>query len=182
VRPKPLRAQRGSAAERAVAKYLVAHGFAIVAMNLRVGMLELDVIARKETLIVVVEVRTRGASAWTSGFGSIDGTKRQRIRRAGERLWQRRYKNDASIERMRFDAASVTFVPGRAPAVEYVAAASSFADERRLRRTEPPGRPVRRPSREGRLARRKRVRKRTGAPSWNTCRSGRCAIRIPVSF
>jgi putative endonuclease len=122
-RPKPLRALRGTAAERAVAKLLVQRGFAIVALNLRVGMLELDVVARKDVLIVVVEVRTRGATSWTSGFGSIDGSKRQRIRRAGERLWQRRYKKDESVERLRFDATSVTFLPGRPPRIEYVEAA-----------------------------------------------------------
>jgi putative endonuclease len=112
----------GSRAERAVVDHLVRQGCDIVATNLRVGKLELDVVAREGPVIIVVEVRTRGAGAWTSGFGSIDGKKRMRIRRAGERLWQRRYKNDASAERLRFDAASVTFEGDRA-LVEYVKAA-----------------------------------------------------------
>ena len=94
-----------------------------MAQNLRLGRLELDVVARKGPVIAVVEVRTRGAGAWTSAFGSIDSTKRRRIRRAGERLWQRRYKNDASVERMRFDAASVTFDEAGSARVEYVEAA-----------------------------------------------------------
>jgi hypothetical protein len=47
----------------------------------------------------------------------------RRIRRAGERLWQRRYKNDASAERMRFDAASVTFDETGNAQVEYAEAA-----------------------------------------------------------
>ena len=94
-----------------------------MALNLRVGRLELDVVARLGELVVVVEVRTRGSSAWTTGFGSIDGRKRQLIRRAGERLWQRRYKSDPSVSRLRFDAASVSFdEQGRAD-VEYVPAA-----------------------------------------------------------
>jgi Holliday junction resolvase-like predicted endonuclease len=67
-------------------------------------------------------VRTRGAGAWTSAFGSIDGKKQLRIRRGGERLWQRRYRNDPSAERLRFDAASVRFEDGRA-VVEYAVAA-----------------------------------------------------------
>jgi putative endonuclease len=123
VRPKPLRARRGSAAERVVLAYLMGRGYAIVATNLRVGALELDIVARKGPVIAVVEVRTRGPSAWTSGFGSIDHTKRRRIRRAGERLWQRRYKLDESVERLRFDAASVSFERGKKPSVEYVEAA-----------------------------------------------------------
>jgi len=97
-------------------------GFQIVATNLRLSYLELDVVARLDDLIVVVEVRSRGSGAWTSGFGSIDGKKRYRIRLAGQRLWQRRYQRDASVNRLRFDAASVVFGPA-GPVIEYVEAA-----------------------------------------------------------
>ena len=117
------RAADGTRAEAAVAAHLETLGYAIVATNLRVGKLELDVVAREGAVIVVVEVRTRGASAWTTGFGSIDGEKRRRIRRAGERLWQRRYKNDVSVDRLRFDAASVTFDADGTPHIEYARAA-----------------------------------------------------------
>jgi putative endonuclease len=112
----------GSRAERAVVEYLERAGCAIVATNLRVGRLELDVVARDGAVIIVVEVRTRGSGAWTSGFGSIDAEKRRRIRRAGERLWQRRYRHDGSVERLRFDAASVSF-DGEQAQVEYARAA-----------------------------------------------------------
>jgi Holliday junction resolvase-like predicted endonuclease len=87
-----------------------------------VGRLELDVVAREDRVIVVVEVRTRGPGAWTSGFGSIDSSKRQRVRRAGERLWRDRYKNDSSVDRLRFDAASVRFEHGAA-VIDYARAA-----------------------------------------------------------
>jgi len=112
----------GRRAEAAVVRYLEREGYQIVGTNLRLGHLELDIVARQATTIVVVEVRTRGKGAWTTGFGSIDAKKRQRIRRAGERLWQRRYRNDLSVERMRFDAASVTFEAGEAH-VDHVIAA-----------------------------------------------------------
>jgi putative endonuclease len=101
---------------------LESRGFQVIALNLRLSYLELDVVARRDELIVVVEVRSRGSGAWTSGFGSIDGRKRYRIRLAGQRLWQRRYRNDASVKRLRFDAASVVFGP-RGPEIEYVEAA-----------------------------------------------------------
>lgn len=91
-------------------------------MNLRLQYLEVDVVARQGELVVVVEVRSRGAGAWTSGFGSIDWRKRQRIRLAGQRLWERRYRHDPSVNRMRFDAASVEF-DGDAATIEYVPAA-----------------------------------------------------------
>ena len=97
-------------------------GFQIVATNLRLSYLEIDVVARRGDLVVVVEVRSRSSGAWTSGFGSIDGKKRYRIRLAGMRLWQRRYRNDLSVRRLRYDAASVVFGPA-GPQIEYVEAA-----------------------------------------------------------
>ena len=112
----------GAHAEAAVVSFLQEHGYEVLATNLHLGRLELDIVARQGTTLVVVEVRTRGRTAWTSGFGSIDPKKRARIRRAGERLWQRRFRDDPSVERMRFDAASVS-LHGTETRVEYVVAA-----------------------------------------------------------
>jgi putative endonuclease len=114
--------ERGKRAEAAVADYLVSQGCTIVATNLKVGRLELDVVAREARVILVVEVRTRGETAWTTGFGSLDAAKRKRVRRAAERLWQKRYRSDPTIDRLRIDAASVTFVEGE-PVIEYARAA-----------------------------------------------------------
>ncbi len=109
-------------AERAVVAWLERQGYSIVATNLRLGHLELDIVARQGPVVVVVEVRTRGVGAWTSPFGSVTPLKRARLRRAAERLWQRRYRNDPSVERLRFDVASVRFVGGE-PEIEYAVAA-----------------------------------------------------------
>lgn len=116
------RALLGRAAEAAVVAYLEARGVEIIAKNLRMGRLELDIVAREGRVIAVVEVRSRAEGSWTSGFGSIDSEKRRRVRRAGERLWQRRFKNDPEIDRLRFDAASVRF-EGQQAVVEYAKAA-----------------------------------------------------------
>jgi putative endonuclease len=116
------RARLGQRAEEAVAHYLERAGFSIVARNLRLGRLELDIVARRAELILVVEVRTRGVGSWTSGLGSVSRAKRERIRRAGQRLWHDRYRADPSVERMRFDAASVHFEGGEAD-IDYVVAA-----------------------------------------------------------
>lgn len=113
-------ARAGSEAERLVAEFLVREGYSIVATNLRLGALEIDIVARRGGLVAVVEVRSRARRAWTTAFGSIDGLKRMRIRRAGERLWQQRYRHDPSAERMRFDAASVRFHGAEGPQIEYV--------------------------------------------------------------
>jgi putative endonuclease len=105
-----------------VAQWLKARGYAIVATNLRVGHLEIDIVARQGPVIAVVEVRTRGQGSWTTPFGSVDPAKRTRLRRAGERLWQRRYKHDPSVERLRFDVASVKLTEA-GPEIEYATAA-----------------------------------------------------------
>lgn len=105
-----------------MARYLAERGFEIIALNLRLQYLELDVVARLSDLVVVVEVRSRGRGAWTTGFGSLDGRKRHRVRLAGQRLWERRFQRDPSVNRLRFDAASVSFGP-RGAVIEYVEAA-----------------------------------------------------------
>ena len=116
------RARLGQRAEEAVARYLEAAGCVIVGRNLRLGRLELDIVARRAELVLVVEVRTRGAGAWTTGLGSLSHAKRERIRRAGQRLWRDRYKGDPTVERLRFDAASVRFDGAHAD-IDYVVAA-----------------------------------------------------------
>lgn len=73
--------------------------------------------------LVLVEVRTRSETAWTSALGSIDGWKRTRLRRAAERLWRRKYRFDPTLDHVRFDVAAVRFRRGEAPEIEYVRAA-----------------------------------------------------------
>ena len=79
--------------------------------------------ARDHDTIVVVEVRTRGAGAWEGAFASMGPRKRQRVRAGGERLWRERYGGDPSLQRMRFDAASVSFGSSGEPCVEYAVGA-----------------------------------------------------------
>ena len=118
------RAASGARAEDAVAEYLKALGIEIVGRIVRVGRLESDSVARDGDTILVIEVRTRGTGALQSAFGSIGHEKRTRIRRAGDRLWNRRYCRDESVSRMRFDAASVVLATnGDAPVIDYAPAA-----------------------------------------------------------
>jgi putative endonuclease len=104
-----LRQDRARRAESAVVDLLVRAGFHIVARNLHLGHLELDVVARCRELVVVVEVRARSRGGWVTGFGSIDAHKRRRVRQAAERLWRKRYRRDPSVTRLRIDAAAVLF-------------------------------------------------------------------------
>ena len=86
---------------------------------MRVGRLELDVVAKDGDTVVVVEVRTRGATAWQTGMESVMRTKAKRVRAAGEKLWRQRFLRDPTVNRMRFDVAVVTFDPNGVPSIEY---------------------------------------------------------------
>jgi putative endonuclease len=92
-------------------------------VNVRVGKLEIDVIARDGPVVVIVEVRTRGPGSYVRALDSIDARKRARVRRAGERLWRERFSRTPGLERMRFDAAAVTFLPSGEALVEHIRAA-----------------------------------------------------------
>lgn len=109
----------GDAAEDLVARWLPSLGLEVLQRNVRLGYLEIDIVARERSVLAVVEVRRRGAASRTSGFSSINREKRMRLRYAGERLWNRQYKWDPTLERLRFDVASVTFDRAR-PVIEYV--------------------------------------------------------------
>ena len=109
----------GRLAEAAVVSDLERQGLSILHTNLRLGHLELDIVARENDTVVVVEVRTRGASAWQTGMESVARTKAKRVRTAGERLWRQRFLRDPSVNRMRFDVAVVTFDAEGTASIEY---------------------------------------------------------------
>jgi putative endonuclease len=115
----------GRRAELVVAEELFARGFSVLGRNVRLGALELDVVARKGPLLLVVEVRVRGSGAWVGPFESVTRAKRARLRRAVERLWRQRAERALSdVERVRIDVAAVTFEAGRTR-VEYAEGAVS---------------------------------------------------------
>jgi putative endonuclease len=116
------RGQLGRRAEQAVADCLFAEGFELVGRNLRLGPLELDVVARRGPLLVVAEVRTRGPGSLVGPFESVTRTKRACVLAAVERLWRERRRELADIERVRIDVAAVTFV-GEETRVEFAAGA-----------------------------------------------------------
>jgi putative endonuclease len=114
--------ERGRRAEDVVAAFIAARGMAVLERNLRVGKLEIDLLARDGDTIVVVEVRTRGAAAWQGALASVGALKRERLRKAASLLWARRFAKTADIRRMRFDVAAVDLAAAE-PSVEYVRAA-----------------------------------------------------------
>ena len=109
----------GRHAEDAVAAHLLNNGYTLLGRNVRVGRLELDIVARKESLVVIVEVRHRGPTSWETAFESVNAAKRQRLFRAADRLWTHRFASDPTIDRVRIDIASVSIEPS-GTVVEYL--------------------------------------------------------------
>ena len=108
------RAEIGKRAEELVAERYRAQGYEILGLNVRVGRLELDIVAKKGTLLIVCEVRAR-----TGRFDpaeSIDGRKQDRIRRATLEYIRAHRPGTNGV---RFDAAAVVFAPDGTHAIEH---------------------------------------------------------------
>jgi putative endonuclease len=110
--PRPERQiafRTGISAESRAAVFLVAKGFRILARRWKSPIGEIDIIARRRTLLVFVEVKARERfddAAW-----SVTDRQRLRIAAAAE-AWLARYA-DSRIRDIRFDA--ILVAPGRIP-------------------------------------------------------------------
>ena len=106
-----------------VAEMLERRGFDIVGRNVRVGRLELDVIARRGSLVVVCEVRSRRKrSSGVPGRNHRCVRSSARVRRATA-IWLRQQR--LGRVHARIDAAAVVFDgPRGEPRVEYYENAS----------------------------------------------------------
>lgn len=94
----------GVAAEDLTCDYLVERGYAIVGRNVRVGRLEIDIIAKRGPLAVFCEVRSRRSDRWMTPAQSVDPGKVRRIRQAAA-VWLK--SNRIGTSQTRFDVASV---------------------------------------------------------------------------
>jgi len=110
--PRPERQvafRTGISAESRAAALLIAKGFRILARRWRSPVGEIDIIARRRSLLIFVEVKARANlddAAWSV-------TERQRLRiAAAAEAWLAR-NQDARIRDIRFDAMLVA--PGRIP-------------------------------------------------------------------
>jgi putative endonuclease len=110
--PRPERQiafRTGISAESRAAALLIAKGFRILARRWKSLVGEIDIIARRRSLLIFVEVKARDRlddAAW-----SVTDRQRLRIVAAAE-AWLARYPDDR-IRDMRFDA--VLVAPGRIP-------------------------------------------------------------------
>jgi putative endonuclease len=109
----------GDAAESLVARALEDRGWLILDRRLRVGRLEVDILARRDDVVAIVEVRGRRMDGWVEPLDSLTYDKRKKIARAARVLWTKRFAKDRTVRLVRIDAAAVTWRDG-APTIEIV--------------------------------------------------------------
>src|SRR5688572_2094813 len=73
---------RGRAAERLAAAYLELAGFEVLESNLRIGGVEIDLLARDGLVSVLVEVKFRGRSDYGGAALAVGWSQRERLARA----------------------------------------------------------------------------------------------------
>ena len=98
---------KGREAEAVAAEHLRADGFVVLWRNVRIGALEVDIVAKKEDLVVIVEVRARGAGSFEKPLASITREKRRLLVRASRGIWRGRLKKMTDVMRVRIDVIAV---------------------------------------------------------------------------
>lgn len=74
----------GIQGEEEATKYLKKQGYVIVAKNVKIAGVEVDVIVKKSNLLVFVEVKTRNGIIFGRGIEAIDKRRQKRYIRAAK--------------------------------------------------------------------------------------------------
>lgn len=112
------RQRAGQRAEELAAGFLSSQGWEILGRNFRRRLGELDLIAHRDGVLVIAEVRTRAAARYGSAAASVDRRKQQRIVRAAQQLLQQR--RDLARLPVRFDVIVVSDLDGAHPGIEWI--------------------------------------------------------------
>jgi putative endonuclease len=97
----------GRAAEQAAAKYLIDHGWRVLARNVRVGRGELDLVVCRERVLAFVEVKARRSHTFGTPQDGVGARKQHQIARLAE-IWlaARPWALDG-IDDVRFDIVAI---------------------------------------------------------------------------
>ncbi|MGQ1785222.1 MULTISPECIES: YraN family protein [unclassified Saccharicrinis] len=93
----------GKEGEQIAAHYLASNGYKILAQNWRYKHKEIDLIAQKDELLIIAEIKTRSTEEWEHPEESITNSKIRFLVDATEAYIM---ENDIDLE-VRFDVVSV---------------------------------------------------------------------------
>lgn len=99
----PRAAKLGAQAEAAIAAWYAAQGYEVLAQNWRTKSGELDVVVRRDDVVVVVEVKARSTARFGTGLEAITPQKLGRLFRLGRAFV---HAHDLSGTTLRIDIAS----------------------------------------------------------------------------
>lgn len=102
------RVARGRAGETVAQGFLELMGFEIRGRNLKVGPLEVDLLALENSDLVVVEVRSRRGRRQGRPDETLNARKRRGLRSAARRLWEREGNPEL---RLRIDLVGIIVEP-----------------------------------------------------------------------
>jgi putative endonuclease len=105
----------GRLGEARAREHLVARGWTIVAQNYRFGRREIDIVARRGSLVAFVEVKTRAGEGYGAPEEAVTRLKRREIEIVAREYLCRHRLDDVDV---RFDVVSVTV--GTKPRIEHL--------------------------------------------------------------
>lgn len=109
----------GRAGEDRAAAHLAHLGYDILERNWRCIQGEIDIIARRDGVIAVVEVKTRRSDRFGHPFEAIDARKRQRLWRLAY-AWAHDHTDLARGRRIRLDAIGIIGDDAATAALEHL--------------------------------------------------------------
>ena len=98
----------GRSHEDVAANHVRRAGFEVLWRNLRLGAYEIDIVAKRDGLVALIEVRYRGPTAHVGPLASVTLKKRRYLVRAARRLWREQLRGMRDVKRVRIDVIAVT--------------------------------------------------------------------------
>lgn len=95
---------KGNKGEELVVNFLLRNNYRIIERNYRIGKKEIDIIAKKDDIIIFIEVKLRSNIRFGTGLEAVNYRKQENIRRASIHYLLDHGYSDSSV---RFDVASV---------------------------------------------------------------------------
>lgn len=71
--------QRGNESEEIASRHMISKGYVILQRNWKAGKLELDIVARKDSTLIIVEVKSRKEDDIVDPLDAVDDKKIRRI-------------------------------------------------------------------------------------------------------
>ena len=106
----------GQRGEEIAARFLLSEGFDLLHRNWRSGRYELDIVARKEGVLHIVEVKSRKADGLTAPEEAMTRKKFNALFRAAQQ-YVALYRIDADTQ---FDLIAVDLLPDSTPRLRYI--------------------------------------------------------------